>query len=376
MTFNTYMPVRIITQENCVLKFKYHELGRRAFIMCGKSGAKSSGLLDDLTAALKEQSIDYMIYDEVTQNPQAEQCFEAGQLAREFESDFIIGAGGGSAMDAAKAAAVFAANENLKTMELFTHNIKKSMPFILIGTTAGTGSEVTPYSVLNVADDDGNQFKKSFKNSIIFAKAALCDPKYTMSLDWETTKNTALDTICHGVEALFSVRATRFDMMYGINAVKTAYAAIKTAHWQKVFENKEISFETREHLMYASILGGMAINGTGTCFPHLLGYNLTTRKGVPHGKATSCFLGEFVRRMSPHAKQRSELLQGAIGEDSIEAFLSGIENLAGEFPRLFVDELNEFTKATENMPALTAGIVSITIQDVKEIYKKTLTNLM
>jgi len=370
------MPVRVITQEHCVLKFKYHELGRRAFIMCGKSGAKKSGALSDLTAALREQSVDYILYDEVSPNPHVDKCFEAGEMAREFETDFIIGVGGGSAMDAAKAAAVFAANEHLEAMELFTRNIKKSLPFILIGTTAGTGSEVTPYTVLNITDDEGNQRKKSFKNPIIFARAALCDPKYTMSLDWETTRNTALDTICHGVEALFSGSAARFDMLYGINAVKTAYAAIKTAHWQKVFENKEISFETREQLMYASILGGMAINGTGTCFPHLLGYSLTTRKCVPHGKATACFLGEFIKRMSPGAKPRAELLESALGEDGIDAFLNGIENLAGEFPRLFVDELNEFTAATENMPALTAGVVPITVQDVKEIYKKTLTNLV
>lgn len=370
MDYSYYMPVKVIFGENCVKKYDFSVWGRRCVIITGKSGAKISGLLSDLEKTLKNQCIDFFIYDEAEQNPTVDTCYEAGALAAEFKADFIIGAGGGSAMDAAKAAAVFAAEPSMEMMSLFNvSNIKKTLPFILIGTTAGTGSEVTPYSILTV-DIDGKPMKKSIKTPIIYAKAALCDAKYSMSMPWELTANTALDAICHAVESLFSVKAGKFETLYAVEAVKTGWESLIKAHWHTVIEKREVEYEQREKLLYASILAGMAISGTGTCFPHAMGYKLTTMKNIHHGKACAVFLGDFVRKMQGADDKRTSLLQKAVNEESLETFINGLNSMAGALPVLTKEEANDFASSIKDSPALSNSVVPINFDEVLKIYNR------
>jgi alcohol dehydrogenase class IV len=370
MNFNFNMPTRVISGEGCVKNYNFASWGRKCFIITGKTGARASGVLDDLEKVLTNQCVDYFIYDSIEQNPSVDTCFEAGALANEFGATFMLGVGGGSAMDAAKAASVFATNPHLDKMSLFSATgIKTPLPNILIGTTAGTGSEVTPVAVLNV--NNGEVWvKKSFRSTLIYAKVALCDPEYTMSMSWEQTANTALDTICHAVESLYSMKAGSFEILYATEAVKVAYEALIKAHWKAVIEKRTIEFEQREKLLYASIMGGMAINGTGTCFPHTLGYALTTIKGVPHGKACALFLGEFVRTMQNEDENRTKLLIEAVKEESIETFLLGIQSMAGDSPILTNEEAFAFSELVKDAPALKNSIRAISNEEANKIYNK------
>ena len=126
----------------------------------------------------------------------------------------------------------------------------------------------------------------------------------------------------------------------------------------------------RENLMLASILGGFAINGTGTCYPHTLGYALTTLKNVPHGKACAAFLGEFVRTMCSVDEKKATLLLAAVKEEKLDTFLTGIESMAGEMPCLTLEEAIRFTKFIENAPALSNSIKPISNDEALKIYKK------
>lgn len=370
MRYDNYMPVKIISGDNCVKKYNFSSWGRRCIIMTGKSGALKSGLLADLEKHLTEQLIEYFIFDGILENPTVESCFEAGAYACEFNANFIIGAGGGSVLDATKAASIFATNPLLEAMELFNATqIITPLPTILIGTTAGTGSEVTPVSVLTI-NTDGVPLKKSYRSHLIYAKVALCDPRYTMSLSWEQTTNTALDTICHLVEALYSVRAGSFEELYALEGLKVGWKAFIKAHWRMVFEKQEVEYSQREQLLYASIMGGLSINGTGTCFPHTLSYALTTIKGVPHGKACAYFLGEFVRLMHSSDERKTSILLKAVNEDTLDAFLVGIQSMVGELEILTNEEAMQFTEYIKNAASLDNSIIPINSGTAYKIYKK------
>ena len=110
------MPVRLITGEGCIEKngALFSGFGTRCILITGKSAAVKSGALDDVRNVLRDCSIPCCVYDGIAQNPSVSSCMEAGRIAHDFGADFVIGIGGGSAQDAAKAAAVFAARSSYR----------------------------------------------------------------------------------------------------------------------------------------------------------------------------------------------------------------------------------------------------------------------
>ena len=369
MDIKNFMPVRLICGKGVVKDYNFSALGNRCLIMTGKTSAVKSGVLNELYETLDKQNIEYFLFDCVEPNPHVVTCHEAGMMAYEFKADFIIGAGGGSAMDAAKAAAAFAMNETLLPEEIYTAKITRALPFVLIGTTAGTGSEVTAVSVLTY-DLDEKPYKKSYKGPLAFAHTALCDPYYTMSLNWDVTSSTALDVISHSIESFFSVKGDVLSQTHALKAVELGWGAIIKAHWSYVVEKKDIAYEQRRDLMTAALLAGLAINVTGTCFPHALGYALTSRKEVPHGRACAHFLPEFIKLMSEADNEKGEMLLTATKEESIDVFISGIESLAGERPVLTMNECYDFAEIAKNAPALNNSIRTIDENEAFRIYKK------
>lgn len=172
MKFTFGIPTTIIFEEDCVLHHLeiFASLGKNALLVTGKHSAKECGALDDVVEVLTKQSITYTIFDEIENNPSVETVNRASQIAREQEVDFVIGIGGGSPIDASKAIAVLAAHTKMQAQDLFLNDFKKVLPFIAIPTTAGTGSEVTPYSVLVRHD---METKVSFGNSMTYPRLTM-----------------------------------------------------------------------------------------------------------------------------------------------------------------------------------------------------------
>lgn len=126
----------------------FSQIGKKALIVTGKNSAKLSGALDDVKYALEKNNIEYVIFDKVMSNPTVECVYDGAETAMEEEVDFVIAIGGGSPMDSAKAIALLAVSD-IERKNLFDGNIgNKALPMIHIPTTAGTGSEVTPYAIL------------------------------------------------------------------------------------------------------------------------------------------------------------------------------------------------------------------------------------
>lgn len=300
MNINSYMPVKVVSGKNCFNE-NYgllESFGRKCLIVTGKTSAKKSGALDDVLKALSSLSIEYDIFNEISENPYTLECFKAGEKAREISADFILGIGGGSPLDASKAVAIYAANPDFSHSDIYKReNCNKPLPVVLIGTTAGTGSEVTGVSVLTNSDDN---MKKSISGPDCYAALSFCDYKYTLSLPFNITVSTALDSLSHALEAYLSKSANDLSSIYSEKAFSLLSAPLKN-----LYEKKELPSENEREILYiASLFAGFSINITGTCFPHALGYILTEDYNIPHGKASAAFLPDFIIRSKVYDKTK------------------------------------------------------------------------
>ena len=312
MLFDFNMPVQLISGENCVEKnAEKLALGRHALIVTGRHSAKASGALDDVTAVLGKQGIAWTVFDKIAENPLASVCREGGGVARTCGADFVIGIGGGSAMDAAKAICAFAVIPEATEESIFAAPLPAGgyLPLLCIPTTAGTGSEANGSAVLTLP---GGLVKKTFKHPPESCpRIAFLDPRYTYSLSENYTVSTALDALAHSIESYLSPKANEISMLFA------SYAA--AAIWDVLFRGADSEGEKdaggytpvqRARLLYAAAAAGIAIGKTGTGFPHPLGYSITLSDGIPHGRACGAFEGKFIEynlRDAEGAKRLNEL---------------------------------------------------------------------
>ncbi len=324
MDFNFRLPINVISGEGCIMKNSHaiKPLGKKCIIVTGGKSAKVSGALEDMEQALAQEGISYCIYDKIGQNPRIDHCHEAGAIAREFGADFVVGIGGGSPLDAAKAVAVYAANDSMSTTDIYALTQKErntALPILLVGTTAGTGSEVGRVSVLTNPETGR---KKSISPDDTYPALTFADPTYTHSMPYDVTVSTALDAMSHAVEGYLSVKCTDIPTMFGETAVKFLWEGLKALYADKSCPDKKI----REKLYYGSLYAGITLAYCGTAFPHPLGYILTENYGIPHGRACTAFMGELLARAKSHCPDKLRRLLLVMGTDYAE-FAAVIEEL-------------------------------------------------
>lgn len=345
---NFYVPVSIVTGKGCVRANAdaFSALGKKCLLVTGKNAAKKSGALDDLIAALTDGGISYSIFDEIEQNPSYASCLAAAMKAKQENAAFIVGIGGGSPLDAAKAIAVLAACTDISAEAFFSmHWDRKPLPIVAIGTTAGTGSEVTPVAVITAP----NGRKTSVRAPSLYPIAALGDPTYTMSLSPAFTRSTALDALAHCLESYFNRTANDISKLFAQKGVAILAKMLrKTVDCDKT----PLSFEDREQLYLASLYGGLAISVTGTAFPHALGYFLSEQYDIPHGNACAIYLEEFINHNTSVAAEEANALFTAIGLSREALIILVKDNLPKMDISLTDQKLDELSPRFENNKSL------------------------
>ncbi|MBQ6874352.1 MAG: iron-containing alcohol dehydrogenase [Clostridia bacterium] len=322
MSFNFYMPVKILSGKNAVRNNKdiFLSFGKKCGIVTGKSSAKKCGALDDVISCLGELGISYCIFDEIGENPLIEDCHRAGRFFDEERVDFLLGIGGGSVLDASKAIGIYTANASLSPEDIYLRKYDNSpLDVLLIGTTSGTGSEVSSVSVLT---NGRTNRKKSISGSDCYAKVVFADSTYTCSMPYAVTVSTALDALAHAIEGYFCPKCTIIPGMFADVAITDLWKSLKWLHKNKTVPDEKM----RETLYYASLHAGMVLNPCGTLFPHPLGYVLTENYGIPHGKACAAFMTELMERGFAHEKEKAEHILALTGATK-EEFCSVIESL-------------------------------------------------
>lgn len=305
-----YITSKIISGENCVVNNKniFASFGKKCLIVTSKTSAVKSGALDDVKNALGSLGIEYTVFDKITENPLVSTVIEGGRAAREFGAEFVIGIGGGSPLDASKAVAICALNPDFDIDGLYNRKIPaKALPVILIGTTSGTGSEVTGVSVLT---NDNNMQKKSISGPDCYGAVCFCDAKYTHSMSYDITVSTALDAFAHTVEGFFSPKCTEIPMMYAKKAIPLIYKGLKALNETKSLPDEKL----REDLFKGSLYAGLELNVCGATFPHTVGYVLTEEFGVPHGKACTAFMPLLLMKAKRNDVERFHQFLRLVGE--------------------------------------------------------------
>lgn len=370
--FKFYMPTKVIVGENAVRDNTTDLiLGIRAMIVTGKSSGRKSGALDDVISVLDESNIPYLIYDKIENNPAIEDMAEGGRAAREFGADFLIGIGGGSPLDAAKAIAVYAVNEPVEGSDFELYSIfsgsykNKPLPMAAVPTTSGTGSEVTPYSILTLHKEKN---KKSFSSPDVFYKTAFIDGRYTKNLPLQVLRNTAVDAMCHLLEGFTNKKASPssdYIALEGLTHIGNCIDAL-------IYGNPTEAECTE--LLWASTLGGIVISQTGTTIVHSMGYQLTYYKDIPHGRANGLLLAEYLRRTDEVLSYKTPLYLDALGMESIDELKEALKEILPTEEAFDEKELTDWTATTIQAKNAVVCPFEVTRDIEIEIYKKCLLN--
>lgn len=343
MQFRYFMPTKVYMGVDCI-KQNLNEFGlwgKRALLVTGRNSARLSGALADVTGALDQIGIAYQLFDQIEENPTLAAVETGGQAAREFRPDMIIAIGGGSPLDASKAIAVLAVN-NITARSLYDGAFAtRPLPIIAVPITAGTGSEVTPYSILT---DNERQTKRSFAHPDIFPKVAFLDARYTQTQPWEVTVNSAVDALSHAIEGYLSRKSTPASDCLALEAIR-AFGAV-----QQPLAAGSLQLDQRETLLYASLLGGMVIAQTATTAVHALGYSLTYFHDVPHGRANGLLLGEYLKFNETAVPGKIGNVLAALDLQTIDDFKDLMKRLLPNEEIYTEKEISEFAGIASKAP--------------------------
>jgi alcohol dehydrogenase len=222
-------------------------------------------------------------FDEVEQNPKHMTVDRGGEIARRIKPDLIIGLGGGSVLDAAKAIALLATNpgriEDYEGREKYK---AAPLPVLAIPTTCGTGSEVTWVAVIT---HTGRQFKMSIKGPQMYPAVALVDPDVLMTLPPHLVASTGLDALTHAVEAYTVKPASVITDTLALEALRLIFRSLPGA-----YRDIKNNAEARESLMLGSLLAGMAFGNSDVGAVHCLAESVGSLYDTPHGVANAVFL--------------------------------------------------------------------------------------
>lgn len=274
-------------------------------IVIDKNLAKTD-LQEKIASILVSEGIKFTVFDKVEPEPRIELADEGAALAVKNKCDIVIGIGGGSAMDVAKAIAVIAANKGAAADYVGLNKVPKAgLPKIMIPTTAGTGSEVT-FTAVFVRK---NLKKKEGMNSpYLYPELALLDPELTLSLPPAPTAQTGLDALCHAIESYTSINSSPMSEMFSLEAIALIAENLRTC----VHDGKNIA--ARERMLLGSLYAGIGLANAGVTAVHSLSYPLGGKFGVSHGLANTILLAPVMAFNLPGALEKFADIADAMGE--------------------------------------------------------------
>ena len=256
-------------------------LGKNIFIITDK-GLTELGLIEPTIKKIKIHS-NVKIFDDVESDPSKSTLLKAFESAKEFNSTGVLGFGGGSSMDVAKLVSLLlGSNQDIETIWGVNNAIGPRLPLVLIPTTAGTGSEVTPISIITMDDKE----KKGVSSKYILPDLAILDPLLTINLPANITASTGVDAMVHAIEAFTSVNPNNnpISKMMSIEALKLLGSSIEVA----VFDGKNIN--ARSNMLLGSMLAGKAFANSPVAAVHALAYPIGGLFNISHGLSNSLVL--------------------------------------------------------------------------------------
>ncbi len=376
MEFQYRLPVNLIFGTGKISELgpwtaKY---GKKALIVTGRNSTKKSGLLEKSVSLLKDAGVESVVFDEVEPNPLSTTAAKGAVLANREGCDVIVGLGGGSIMDAAKAVAFLAKNDVDIWEYIFRRKFSdKALPLILVPTTCGTGSEGNGYAVLSNPE---NGDKKSLAGDMIIAKASIIDPMLMTTMPKPVLASVGFDALCHCMEAFVSTKAQPLSDMTALEGMRLIAESLP-----RVYRDYSDS-ESWEKLTLGSTLGGMSIYVTPVTAPHGMEHPASGKRNIVHGKGLAALTPVITEESISGAPEKYAAISKILGgtsekdcADRIRELLRSID-LCVTLGEQGVKEEDVDWMAENCLKVSSGGIAShpvvFGLEDLKRIYRKAL----
>jgi alcohol dehydrogenase len=280
---------------------------RPKVLIATDQGVKRAGLLDMLTAVLETGGVPFALFDETESNPSVETVEKATDLFHREACTSVVGLGGGSSMDVAKASAVMATNPgSIRDYEGVGKIVHEPAPIIAIPTTAGTGAEVTPFIVIT---DVARRFKMTIGGPQAIPSVAIVDPSLMVTMPAKIVASTGLDALTHGIECYTSLMSQPFTEALALHGIQLIGQNLREG-----VANRD-NLEAMANLAIASTMVATAFGFTrlGNC--HAMAHPLGGFYDIPHGVANAILLPHIMEFNAPACPERMGRVAQALGAD-------------------------------------------------------------
>lgn len=355
--------------------------GKKAFICAGKNAMRASGVLERTIGYLKEAGIESMVFDGVEGDPSVETVYRGAEKMREFAPDVIIGLGGCSAIDAAKAMWVFyeypeKSFEDIKA-PFSIPPLRNKARFIAVPSTSGTGTEVTCVAVIT----EKGGIKHPLASYEITPDVAILDPELCVTMPPNVTADTGVDALSHSLEAYVSTMATEYTDTLSLESIKMIFEWLP-----KAFEDgTDILARTKMHI--SQNFAGMAFSNAILGLDHSLSHKISKLAGTTHGRCNTILLPAVIQYNAKEAGNRYADIARYIGlagnteGELVAALINAIKQLnsslnieaslkeLGLKEEVFLENVVALAKEALEDPCTGTNPRKPTADDLVEVYK-------
>lgn len=354
-------------------------LGKKALVVTGKNVTRT-GAVQTLTSTLSNCRIDSVLFNDITGEPTVEMIEAGVKRYKETGCDFIIGIGGGSPLDSAKAIAAMTVLEGRISDYVGKETEGEFPPIVLIPTTSGTGSEATKYAVIT---DTARNVKMLLRGESLLPELSIIDARLTLTMPPLVTASTGMDALTHAIEAYTSRKGNPLTDIYALSAIKRIFTYLPQAF------DDGTNLKAREEMAIAAYEAGVCINNASVTLVHGMSRPIGALFHVPHGLANAILITQCLSYVLDGCYERFAAISRIIGaaddksddKEAAEAFIKKLSELCKHLKIPSLKEYgickDEFDKFKDKMAqnAMASGspsnaIKEVTGEDILKIYNK------
>ena len=315
-------PTRVVFGDGVIADTGKHlPFAQRLLVVAGKSSGVRTGHLDRLLAALTEKQVS--VFTGISPNPRLSEINAAAEQGRRAGAQAVIGFGGGSAMDASKAAAAAMAGADLA--QLLEHDAPapdSTLPIVCIPTTAGTGTETSQAAIVS---DEARGIKQGLRGAALVPRVAIIDPDLLATLPQTVAAETGFDVLTHALETWVSRRHSALTVLYSRHALAAVFKHLP------LFLDDRDRRESRREMALASMMMGWNLANSTTALPHRMQYPVGARTDTSHPAGLAALYPAWTRRAALAAPEPFEFIaslasetKAMAGRDQLLAFMQSI----------------------------------------------------
>ena len=362
MNFQYHLPVNLIFGRGKIAEVGTlaSACGRKVFLVTGKGSVKKTGLLNLICRKLEEAGLTVVLFDGVESNPLTTTAMNGARKCRAEGCDMVLAAGGGSALDCAKAIAFLSVNDGDINEYIFGQRFGDSaLPLLLVPTTCGTGSEGNGFAVLTNPDTGD---KKSLRSTALIPNISVVDSSLMESMPRRVLASVGFDALCHAIEAYLARTAQPISDAMALEAVE-----LLGRHLPALFSGNATE-EDWDCVTLASTIGGMVIGIAGVTLPHAMEHPVSGLKDIPHGQGLAALIPAITSISVQRAQDRAVLdkyrrISRALGGKSERDCAAQLNSILTQID--LETSLSQLGILETDIPWLTANCLKVSAASVK-----------